>query len=367
MNAEGTDTRGPGERTDTRGPGGRTDARGPRRGRRIGYRMATACALAGAGLLGGCGGGGQSTLHPHSGPAHDIRTLWWWMLAVAGVVFLGAVGLLLLAWMRRRRPGLPLLGEDEGATVGLVVVFGFVIPALVLVALFVVSDLGIRTTEAPAAGSTPLTVEVTGHQWFWEIRYPGTQAVTANELHIPVRTRVNVITKTADVIHSFWVPELNRKQDMVPGLPNRLLLYADKPGVYGGQCAEFCGAQHTHMGLLVFADPPQRFRSWLANMGAARVAPGTPTERRGEAVFQASQCASCHTIRGTPARGVIGPDLTHLATRSTLAARTIPNRPGYLGGWVLDPQHIKPESKMPGFNLSGPDFQALLAYLRSLR
>jgi cytochrome c oxidase subunit 2 len=169
------------------------------------------------------------------------------------------------------------------------------------------------------------------------------------------------------VIHSFWVPELNRKIDMIPGHPNRILLYADEPGSYRGQCGEFCGLQHTHMGMWVVAQEPAAFRAWLANMARPRRAPATAAARDGEGVFQGSQCASCHTIRGTPARGRIGPDLTHLATRATLAAATIPNTPADLREWITDPQHVKPGNKMPGLNLGASEVQALLAYLRSLR
>ena len=312
-------------------------------------------------------GGAQSTLDPHSKPAHEIATLWWWMLVAAGIVFAGAVFLIVLSWIRRRRKGLPFLGEREGAASGLVIAFGIVIPVLTLAALFAVANFEVaKSTGAPPAGSTSMTVQVIGRQWFWEIRYPGTAAATANELHIPVRTRVNLVAQTADVIHSFWVPELNRKIDMIPGHPNRILLYADRPGAYRGQCGEFCGLQHTHMGMWVVAQEPAAFRAWLANMARPRPAPATAAARDGEGVFLGSQCASCHTIRGTPAQGRIGPDLTHLATRATLAAATIPNTPADLREWITDPQHVKPGNKMPGLNLSASDVQALLAYLRGL-
>jgi cytochrome c oxidase subunit 2 len=207
---------------------------------------------------------------------------------------------------------------------------------------------------------------VIGHQWWWEVRYPGTQAVTANEIHIPVGTRVNLVATTDDVIHSFWVPQLNRKIDMIPGRRNRILLYADKPGRFRGQCAEFCGADHARMGLYVFADQPARFRAWLSNMGKPRRAPATPDQQAGERTFLSDQCASCHTIRGTSARGRIGPDLTHLATRTTLAALTIPNRKGDLGAWIMDPQHVKPGNRMPALGLGGREVQDLVAYLGGL-
>lgn len=317
-------------------------------------------------LLAGCGGA-QSTLDPHSHAARDISTLWWWMLAAACVVLFGALFLIGLGWLSRRREGFPFL-RSEGRARSLVVTFGIVVPLASVIVVFVVANFSVaKQTDAPAPSSTQLTIHVIGKQWFWVVRYPGTTAVTANEIHIPARTRVNVVAQTADVIHSLWVPELNRKIDMIPGRQNRVLLYADKPGVYRGQCAEFCGLEHAHMGMYVVADPPATFHAWLANMARTRQVPTTAATKHGEQVFLSSQCASCHQIRGTAARGQVGPDLTHLQTRMSLAALTIPNRKGYLAGWVLDPQHTKPGNKMPGLDIRGRSFQDLLAYLESLR
>ena len=316
--------------------------------------------------LTGCGK--QSTLDPHSPQAHDIRTLWWWMLVVAGIVFFGAIAMLAIAWIRRREPGLPFFGQSERVETRLVVLFGMVIPAVVLIALFFVSDVYvIGKTEPPSPDSTAMSVEVTGHQWWWEVHYPGTNATTANEIHIPAATRVLVIGNTDDVIHSFWVPQLNRKIDLVPGRDNRLLLYADSPGTYRGQCAEFCGLQHAHMAFEVVAEPPSQFQSWLANMAANAPEPATPAEQAGSQAFVQDQCASCHTIRGTGAQGQIGPDLTHLASRTTIAALTLPNDAQYLAQWIRDPQHFKPGNRMPGLDLSSQDVASLVSYLRSLR
>ena len=330
-------------------------------------RLATpVVALALVLAMGGCNS--QSPLSPQSPPAHDIAVLWWWMLGVASIFFLGAVGLLALSWIRRRKPGLPLIGSSERANNGLVILFGIVIPAVVLITLFAISDVYvIGNTDAPARGSTAMTIRVIGHQWFWEVRYPGTRAVTANEIHIPARTRVNVVATTADVIHSFWVPELNRKIDMIPDRRNRTLLYADDPGVYRGQCAEFCGLQHAHMAMRVFAQPRAAFRRWLAGEAKPAAPPTGAAARRGEQVFMSNQCASCHTIRGTAARGTVGPDLTHLASRTTLAADTIPNNGQWLRRWIHDPQQIKPGNKMPALGLGGRDLRALVAYLQGLR
>jgi cytochrome c oxidase subunit 2 len=290
------------------------------------------------------------------------------MLGAAAIVFLGAVALLALAWWRRGTEGLPLLGRNERASTALVVLFGIAIPLVSLSVLFAVSNLSVAGgTDAPERGSTELTVEVTGHQWFWEVRYPGTRAVTANEIHIPARTRVTVVVRTADVIHSFWAPQLNRKVDAVPGRANRLLLYADEPGRYRGDCAELCGAQHSRMGLAVYADSPAEFRRWLDRQASPAREPASSGERAGQRVFLDSQCADCHTIRGTPARGRIGPDLTHLQARETIAALTLPNTRRELSRWVRDPQAVKPANRMPALDLAPSEHEAVIDYLESLR
>jgi cytochrome c oxidase subunit 2 len=317
-------------------------------------------------VLAGCGGE-QSTLNSRSRQASDISTLWWWMLAVAAAVFLGAVVMLGIGYLRRS-PGLPFVGEREGVATGLVVVFGMAIPIVILVALFIVANLTVmNATSAPKAGSTAMTIRVIGHQWFWEVRYPGTPAVTANEIHIPTDTRVNVRVTTDDVIHSFWVPQLNRKIDLIPGRGNRVLLETGTPGVYRGQCAEFCGLQHAHMGLSVFAQRPERFRAWLANEARPRVAPANAVARSGERAFMSNQCASCHTLRGTAATGRVGPDLTHVGSRATIAAETLVNNPDNLARWVRDPQSIKPGAKMPGLHLTPGQLGAIVPYLEGLK
>jgi cytochrome c oxidase subunit II len=317
--------------------------------------------------ISGCGK--QSTLDTHSPPSHDIRTLFWWMLGVASIFFFGAVAMLILAWFRRSEPGLPWVKRKEGGGLEtrLVVIFGMAIPVVVLVALFFVSDVYvIGKTDPPDTGSTSMSIEVTGHQWWWEARYPGTTAVTANEIHIPARTRINLIGNTDDVIHSFWVPALNRKIDLIPGRNNRMLLYADAPGTYRGQCAEFCGLQHAHMAFEVIAEEPAKFQAWLRNMSSKARRPATPAELAGQQQFMSDQCASCHTIRGTPAQGEIGPDLTHLASRSTIAALTVTNDQAGLTEWIRDPQHAKPGNRMPQLNLSPQQIDSIVAYLRSL-
>jgi len=290
------------------------------------------------------------------------------MLVVAGIVFLGAIAMLVLGWLRRDKPGLPLLGESERANTGLVVAFGIAIPIVILAALFVVSDLVLmKETDAPRASETAMSLTVVGHQWWWEARYDGGEVATANEIHIPARTHIALVARSADVIHSFWVPELNRKIDMIPGQPNTIELYADEPGVYRGQCAEFCGLQHAHMAFRVYAEPPARFREWLASQKRPGREPSGPQARRGQRLFMENACASCHTIGGTGAQGTIGPDLTHVASRQTLAADTIENTPRNLFRWIRNPQSIKPGDKMPGLGLGAARFHAIAAYLSELK
>ena len=323
-------------------------------------------------LLAGCGGE-QNTLAPHSQASADIANLFWVMMAVAFGGLALVTGLLVWAWVRRRRRGFGVFDADDphpGERAGwwMVVGMGIVFPLTVIVALFIVSDGAIiNVTQAPAASSTAMTVDAIGHQWYWEFRYPGTKAVTADEMHIPVDTRINLVATTVDVIHSFWVPQLNRKIDTIPGRQNRILLYANRTGVFRGQCAEYCGLQHAHMAMLVFVQSKPQFQAWLRRQASRARTPTSALERRGRQVFLDGACSSCHALRGTSARGFVGPDLTHVASRTTLGGVTVPNRRGYLARWVADSQHFKPGNQMPDLHLAGSQLRALVAYLESLR
>ncbi len=317
--------------------------------------------------LAGCSGK-QSILSTRSKPAHDIALLWWWMLAAAFVVFFGAVALLFMAWLRRKAPGLPFVGEHEGVAQAMVVAFGIGLPLVALVALFAVADVYlVGETGPPSPKTTAMTIDVIGHQWWWEVRYPGTSVRTANEIHVPVDTRVNVVATSADVIHSFWVPALNRKIDMIPGLRNRVLLDADRPGEYRGQCSQFCGLQHAHMAMEVFAQTPAKFRVWLSEQERSAPTASSAMAAAGKQQFLNDQCASCHQIAGTSAAGLIGPNLTHVASRTTLAAATIPNSPYWLARWIRNPQAIKPGDRMPDLGLGARQIDELVAYLDTLR
>ncbi|RIK92059.1 MAG: cytochrome c oxidase subunit II, partial [Proteobacteria bacterium] len=230
----------------------------------------------------------------------------------------------------------------------------------------------IATGRALASfGPDELVVEVTGLQWWWRVTYPSEPASgtveTANEIHVPVGRVVRLDLSAGDVIHSFWVPRLHGKRDLIPGRATQIRLRADAPGVYEGQCAEFCGHQHANMNLVVVAEPPAEFERWLAAQRALAQAPATPDEQRGQQVFATRGCLLCHAIRGTDANGRTGPDLTHLASRRGIAANARPNATGHLAAWILDPQGTKPGARMPAIPMTGDELQPLLAYLRSLR
>ena len=315
-------------------------------------------------LLAGCDKK-QNALAPESHQARDIASLFWWMMGGAWIGLALVVGLLLLAWKRRDRRGLG--ADSDGDKPGektawrVVVSLGVVVPIVLIAAIFVIGDLFvIRTTQAPAANATRLTVRVIGHMWWWEVRYPGTPAVTANELHIPVNTPVRVEVQTKDVIHSFWVARLNRTIDTIPGRTNSIVLDADAVGRYRGQCDEFCGLQHAHMAFYVYVDTPAAFRRWLA-------AQSKPVASSPPALFATAGCASCHTLRGTSATSDVGPDLTHVGSRATLAALTIPNDVAHLQDWILHNQSIKPGNQMPDVQITPAQAHTLAAYLEGLK
>jgi cytochrome c oxidase subunit II len=315
----------------------------------------------------GCAGNDQSTLHPAGTDAQDIGTLWWIMFVVATVVF--AIVIVLVAVVVLRRRGVrdePNLGPQIRAT-WLPIVGGIIVPAVVLAGLFALTLGTLSSTTPAAAKAGVLTVQVTGRQWFWDVTYPSAHVRTANEVHIPVGVPVRVEVSSGDVIHSFWVPELDRKIDMIPGRTNSVTLEAVHRGTFRGQCAEFCGLQHSNMSFVVVAEPRDAFDAWLAAQSQPARPPPTAALEQGQQVFLGSGCVYCHTIAGTNASGKIGPDLTHLASRGFVGAGVLPNSPGELAGWILDPQHKKPGNRMPATDLTGPELQDLLDYLESLR
>jgi cytochrome c oxidase subunit II len=322
-------------------------------------RRVAVALLGGIVALAGCGAD-QSTLRPESDAARSVATMWW-VLLVGSTVVVSIVTLLVLLTLLKRRGRLDRVDRSDspGATTA-VLVSGAVVPAIALVALFVYVLASLGATAQPRGG-TAFRIEVVGKQWFWAVRYPEQRITTANEIHVPVGVPVEVVARTGDVIHSFWVPRLNRKIDMIPGRRNTLRIEADRAGVYRGQCAEFCGLQHANMAFYVVAQQRRDFERWV-DREQREPRRGAP----GERVFVATGCGGCHTIRGV-SNGAIGPDLTHVASRMTLAAGTIANRRDDLTGWIRDPQHAKPGNKMPGLQLRGSDLRQLVDYLERLR
>jgi cytochrome c oxidase subunit 2 len=240
---------------------------------------------------------------------------------------------------------------------------------VVLTGLALADFFGNRTLFRPL--QDPLQVKVTAHQWWWEIEYLDSQAagrvITANQLTLPVGRPVLLQMTSGDVIHSFWVPSLNGKKDLLPGYSTTLALMAARAGQFRGECAEFCGFQHAHMGIDIDAQPADQFTRWLDAQRAPAAEPPGELERRGQDVFMSSTCRACHAVQGTGAAARLGPDLTHLASRPRIAAGARPNDAANLAAWILDPQSIKPGSRMPPTSLKAEDLTALVAWLGTLR
>jgi cytochrome c oxidase subunit 2 len=303
--------------------------------------------------------------------AREIAPLLQGLLALALFVVIVTSALAFIGALRRRSPAsvsaTPLTNGAPGGlrwiTVGVglssVVLLGFVVWSTITLAAI---------SHAPS--NPAFTVKVTAQRWWWAATYQNPDVAqiftTANEIHIPVGETVRFELASLDVIHSFWVPSLAGKLDVIPGQTNVTWLKADRPGVYRGQCTNYCGQQHSHMGFAIIADPPEKFEAWRRAQIAPAGQPQDALARDGETVFLA-HCATCHAVRGARAGGRVGPDLTHIMSRKTLAAGVIPNNAGWLSAWVSEPQHIKSGSRMPNLPLSGTDLAAVRAYLVTLK
>jgi len=317
--------------------------------------------------------GEQAVLAPR-GPAGDVLARFSWQLFAGGAaIFVGTMAMFAVGlFMPERTKGI--------APIKLIIFGGVVFPIVVLAGLSIYTalvggwvDLG-RTAKANAV--QPLQINVDGVMWWWKVEYPladGGSVKSANEIHVPVGHPVEIHLTTQDVIHSFWVPTLHGKMDLIPGRTNRITIQMDEPGVVRGQCAEFCGLQHTLMSFWVVAHPPDEFDAWMEAQRLPAVEPGTPELARGRDAFLASGCGSCHRVRGleegeTKAGGEIGPDLTHIGSRLSLGAAALPNGVGPLSGWIAGSQQIKPGNRMPSYHhLDGDILTALAGYLESLK
>jgi len=314
-----------------------------------------------------------ATLVPRGGDAQAIADLFWIFLLVCALVWvLVVLGLLLALWRRRgaEETADPLAGHDRATRIaGRAVGIAVALTVVALVALTVLSYFTNRSI-ANVARDEHLKIRVTGHQWWWEVVYddpkPERQVATANEIHVPVGEPVELELLASDVIHSFWVPSLAGKKDLIPGRQTSQTLEVHKAGIYRGQCAEFCGLQHAFMGLTVVAHERAEFDAWQAAQLKAAAPPADTLRQQGERVFQTKGCFLCHAVRGTTAAAKVAPDLTHVASRRTLAAGALPMTRGSLAAWIADPQAIKPGSKMPRVDLSPDELEAVVAYVEGL-
>jgi cytochrome c oxidase subunit 2 len=318
----------------------------------------------------------QSVLAPAGGPAFLIHGLWLLMFWVCVAVFLVMLAVVAVAVVRgtRRRftssSSATALSPSSETTLSRGVASAVGLTVATLMILLVASISTGRAVGAPQA-SNAVSVEVIGHQWWWEIHYedavPSRHVVTANELHIPTNRPVVLKVTSRDVIHSFWVPNLQGKRDLIPGYTTAIWLQASHPGRFRGQCAEFCGMQHAHMALEVIAESDEDFQEWLDGMRQPARDPPDSISKAGRDVFMQARCAGCHTVRGSDAAGQVAPDLTHIARRHTLGAGTLTNTPEHMATWIRDPQAQKPGNQMPPNPVPADEVQALVAYLETLR
>jgi len=303
------------------------------------------------------------TLDAHSPQAQAIQSLFTQTLiicGVIGVVVAGLVGFCIFRFRAKKGDGDP--AQIHGHTK--LEIMWTIIPFLIVVGLVVLTVRAVGASDPPPDREPDLVV--VGHQWWWEIRYPS-GTITANEIHIPAGKKLLVRIEAADVIHDFWVPQLARKIDAVPGHPVTIWMEADAPGEYQGACAEYCGAQHAWMRILVFAHPQAEFDAWDKNERAPGVAPVTDAELRGQKVYGDKTCVKCHAITGFGDPSRVAPDLTHLAIRKTLGAGVLTNTPQNLALWLAKPQQVKPLSHMPDLQLTQNEVADLVAYFESLK
>jgi cytochrome c oxidase subunit 2 len=317
----------------------------------------------------------QTSLNP-VGPAaaqieHEFTLIFWITTVVYALVIV-----VLAIIVARRRHSLdvmpdPLSTTDESDRTARRSVAAAMAVTVILLFLMMIGSFETSRALGSMNDENALTIDVYGHQWWWEIAYPNGEAyktvVTANEIHLPAGVPIRIHGTSRDVIHSFWAPNVQGKRDLMPGYETEVMMQIDQPGRWRGQCAEYCGEQHAHMAFYMVAESKQNFEQWLSAQAQSSVPPGTPQTAHGQQVFLSHACVLCHTIRGTPAGSRVGPDLTHLASRETIAAGLLPNTIGNLGGWIVNAQALKPGCRMPPNQMPGSDLQDLLAYLETLK
>jgi cytochrome c oxidase subunit 2 len=329
--------------------------------------------------VGGCNKDSNALL-PAGLQADRISTEWWFFFTVACFVYIIVMTVLIVALARRRKDNSPQPDTHSDGPrerqVRRTIVGAVTITTVILIA-FLLSDF-FTGRVLSAKPENPMRIRVSGHQWWWEIRYtnfpwepgggnPSDIVTGANEIHVPVGRPVLIDLDSRDVIHSFWIPQLNGKKDLIPGQPTTTWIQADRPGTYFGQCAEYCGYQHANMHIWVVAQPEAELRHWLEQQRKSAADPEAQRLKKGRAVFLGNSCVLCHTVQGTPANGAVGPNLTHVASRQRIAAGTLVNNRGNLAGWISDPQRIKPGVQMPQNNLSPDDLNALLDWIETLK
>ena len=315
----------------------------------------------------------QSALNPTGSQAAQLAHLFWIFTVVCTVAYVLVLVFFFGAVARSRRNAMADVSDEREASHHRTVSAAAAVSIIGLLALLVVSiSVGASVGTFGRGRADQMEVEVTGHQWWWEVKYPDAlspyqQIVDANEIHIPVHTPVLLRLDTRDVIHSLWIPNLHGKRDLIPGRVNKFWIEADKPGVYRGQCAEFCGYQHAKMAFFVVAEPMDAFQTWLQHQRTEAIEPTTAEQMRGRDTMESNPCVVCHTIRGTNLGSHVGPDLTHVGSRRSIAAATLPNSDGSLESWIDDSQAIKPGNRMPAHMLSANQRRDVVAYLRSLQ
>ena len=312
----------------------------------------------------------SGALTPQGPAAADIAGLWWLMFWLGLAIYLAVLALLVVPMVRNGRRAPPDSASTGGRLAGAMIWGGgVVLPLGVLLVLVIASGtVSARVPwnrDAPAEGE--VTIDVTGHMFWWEVHYPEPGFETANEIVIPAGEPVHVRLGSSDVIHSFWIPSLHGKMDLIPGQDTTITLEAAEPGIYRGQCAEFCGLSHAWMLLTVDARERADFEEWAMSQAEPAADATQPSVQEGREVFATSSCVACHAVRGHTGEADLGPDLTHLASRRTIAAGALPNTRGHLGGWILNPQRLKPGNRMPPTAVEAADLQVLLDYLGSLR